>query len=139
MQSHKGGISFPGGKRDETDSGLMVTALREASEEIGLRPEIVEVLGELDDERTISSNFIVSPFAAFIPYPYHFEINPGKVEDLVGVPVSALRDRANWREDTVTEGGETLSTYSYHYQGDVIWGATARMIKKLLDLVFSED
>ena len=135
VEHHKGQISFPGGARSKEDKSLLDTALRESFEEIGLRPEVVEVLGELDDERTFSTNFIISPFVAFVPYPYQFKPNPEEVKELIEVPLSALLNQANFREELLTEGDNTFLSYVYLYQNQVIWGATARILKKLLDLL----
>jgi 8-oxo-dGTP pyrophosphatase MutT (NUDIX family) len=135
---HKGQISFPGGAKSEEDETLLATALRESFEEVGLRPEAVEILGELDEERTISSNFVISPFVAFIPYPYRFKISEAEVEDLVEVPISALLNRANFREEVEVDGGRTFPSYFYYYGDKVIWGATARILKNFLDLVFGQ-
>jgi 8-oxo-dGTP pyrophosphatase MutT (NUDIX family) len=64
VKDHKGQISFPGGAYEEDDDSLLQTALREATEEVGLASEDVEVLGELDDFRTIGSGYTISPFVA---------------------------------------------------------------------------
>ncbi len=133
---HKGQISFPGGAQDEDDENLLATALRESFEEIGLWSEDVNVLGELDDEVTLVSNFAVTPFVALIPYPYEFKINPREVQELVEVPLSALLQGKNSGEDIIeSEEGPVLSHY-YRYGNHIIWGATARMLKRFLDLVF---
>ncbi|MCL0041265.1 CoA pyrophosphatase [Dehalococcoidia bacterium] len=139
VEYHKGQISFPGGRKDEGDSDLLATALREGFEEIGLRSEAVEILGELDDESTISTKFVVSPFVAFIPYPYDFAINREEVENLLEVPLAVLRDKANFREEVITDGGRTFMAYSYRYDNQVIWGATARILKRFLDLVYGDE
>lgn len=139
VEHHKGQISFPGGRMDEGDTDLLATALREGFEEIGLRPEDVEILGELDDEIISSSNFLVSPFVAFIPYPYDFKINHDEVETLVEVPVAVLRDMANFREKVVADDGNPLTAYAYRYGDQVIWGATARILKRFLDLVYAGE
>jgi 8-oxo-dGTP pyrophosphatase MutT (NUDIX family) len=136
---HKGQISFPGGRKDEGDSDLLATAMRESFEEIGLRPEAMEILGQLDDESTFSTSFVVSPFVALIPYPYDFSLNRGEVENLVEVPLAVLRDKANFREEIVTDGGRTFMAYSYRYGDQVIWGATARILKQFLDLVYADE
>ena len=135
VEYHKRQISFPGGRKDESDSNLLATALREAFEEIALRPEVVEILGELDDESTIFTNFIVSPFVGFIPYPYDFKINREEVEELMKVPIAALQDKANFHEETMTDRGRIFTTYFYHCDDQVIWGATARILKSFLDLL----
>jgi 8-oxo-dGTP pyrophosphatase MutT (NUDIX family) len=138
VEHHKGQISFPGGRKDKSDRNLLATALRESFEEIALRPEVVEILGELNDESTISTNFIVSPFVGFIPYPYDFEINREEVEELMKVPLAALRDKASFHEETITSRERTFTTCFYHYGEQVIWGATARILKGFLDLVYTD-
>jgi 8-oxo-dGTP pyrophosphatase MutT (NUDIX family) len=135
VQIHKGQISFPGGKKDASDSDFLATALRESYEEIGIDPEAVEVLGELDDERTNSSNFVIHPFLGIIPYPYEFKLSREEVEGLVEIPIPKLMDESSWREEIRTEEGKTFRAYYYHYDDLVIWGATARILKKFLDLI----
>jgi 8-oxo-dGTP pyrophosphatase MutT (NUDIX family) len=135
VEIHKGQISFPGGKKDDSDSDFLATALRESFEEIGLDPEAAEVLGELDDEKTFTSNFIIHPFLAIIPYPYEFKLCREEVEELIEVPFSKLLDESSWREEIRTEEGITFRAHYYHYGDVVIWGVTARILKKLLYLI----
>ena len=135
VEHHKGQISFPGGKKESTDSDLLQTALREAYEEIGLDPESVDVLGELDDELTFVTNYLVTPFAGYIQYPYPVKLSENEVEKVIEVPISALLDKANFREETETEGDITYPAYFYHYGEDVIWGATARILKRFFDTI----
>jgi 8-oxo-dGTP pyrophosphatase MutT (NUDIX family) len=85
VKAHKGQISFPGGSREAEDRTLLDTALRESSEEIGLHPEDVEVLGELDDEVTTTSNYVVTPFVAAMPWPYRLIVNPAEVEEIITI------------------------------------------------------
>jgi 8-oxo-dGTP pyrophosphatase MutT (NUDIX family) len=135
VEYHKGQLSFPGGARERGDKNLMVTALRESFEEIGLRPEDAEVWGGLDEVRTITSRFAIAPFVAAIPYPYSFRINSEEVEELIGVPISALLKQEVSPEQLIGDGGELLTSYFYHYKDHIIWGATARILKQLLDLI----
>ncbi|TET39810.1 MAG: CoA pyrophosphatase [Dehalococcoidia bacterium] len=139
VEHHKGQISFPGGARHEEDRSLEDTALRETFEEIGVRPEDVEILGELDNMGTISSNFLITPFVALIPYPYEFTVNTDEIEELLEVPLSALLDEKNYREEFQIYQGIPYRGSFYEYRGKVIWGATARILKQFLDLVFGED
>ena len=134
VDAHKGQISFPGG-RQEPGEDLLHTALREAHEEIGLDPNVVEVLGELDQEMTFVTNFVISPFVGHIPYPYSFVINRQEVQLLIEVPVLALLDRKNYREEIETAGDKRYRAYYFHYQNEVIWGATARILKRFFDTV----
>ena len=135
---HKGQICFPGGGPEARDSSLLQTALREAEEEIGLKSEDVEVLGELDDSVTVTSGYVISPFVAFIPYPYPFKADSREVEQIFSVPLLALMDEANFRQDYQTISGRTVCVYYYEYGGKVIWGATARIVRQFTELLRSE-
>ena len=132
VEKHKGEISFPGGAREERDKTLLDTALRECTEEIGLMAEDVEILGELDDEVSVKTNYVISPFVALIPWPYQFKVDGKETEEIIEAPVSALRDKGYSRQEI--RGGETVTPYFYPYQGRVIWGATARILSKFLDI-----
>ena len=136
VEHHKGQISFPGGTFDPTDNCLLSTALRECYEEIGLRGEDVEVLGELDDITT-KSNFVVTPFVGCIPYPYPFRLLEEEVERLLLVPLPALLGRRS-RVIAGALGILGMGGY-YQYQGDVIWGATARILRQFLELAGSGE
>lgn len=134
VQHHKGQISFPGGARSEVDASLLDTALRESLEEIGLEAKDAEVLGELDDTPTTTSSFNISPFVAFIPYPYHFTLNTYEINEIFSVPVSALLHKAKKREERYIFDGEVFVGYSYEYEGKVIWGATAQIVRQFLEV-----
>ena len=136
VKTHKGQISFPGGALEKGDKTLRDTALRESHEEIGLRPEDAEVLGEMDDEITTTSNYIVTPFVAMIPWPYKFTKEKAEVAEIISVPVAALLDKTCLKTDIETlDGGIVVDSYNYHYKGNVIWGATARILYKLLEIL----
>jgi ADP-ribose pyrophosphatase YjhB (NUDIX family) len=136
VKTHKGQISFPGGARHKSDRTLVDTALRESAEEIGLAPGEVKVLGELDDTLTETSNYVISPFVALIPYPYQFKFEAREVEEIIEAPISVLLDKGCLRQETVVLKGKTLKLYVYKYQGRIIWGATAQILHQFLD-VFS--
>jgi 8-oxo-dGTP pyrophosphatase MutT (NUDIX family) len=135
VSTHKGQISFPGGAREKEDSSLLDTALRESYEEIGLDIKDAEILGELDDEITTTSNYIVTPYAGMIPWPYEFVKNTDEVNTIINVPIPALLEKDCLHPDTETLNGRKLDSYAYHYCGEIIWGATARILKKLLDII----
>jgi len=134
---HKGQFCFPGGNRESRDSNLLETALREAKEEIGLATKDVEILGELDDCPTLGSGYVISPFVAFIPYPYHFQLDSKEVEEFFSVPLSALMNESNFRQDYYPTGDKAGPGYAYEYEGKIIWGATARIVKQLIELLRS--
>ncbi len=133
VKAHKGDISFPGGAYQEGDETLANTALRECSEEIGLTAGDVEIIGELDDTIT-TSNYIISPFVAFIPSPYQFTLNTEETEEIIEIPISALLDKGGWRQKTEITGGKTITSPLYRYQGRIIHGATARILNQFLDI-----
>ena len=134
VQNHKGQISFPGGAYQDGDRTLVNTTLRECAEEIGLMTDKVEVLGELDDIATLTSGYIISPFVALIPWPYQFKVDREEVEEIIEVSISVLMDKGCWHEETEIIDGETVTSHFYHYQGEVIWGATARILNQFLDI-----
>jgi 8-oxo-dGTP pyrophosphatase MutT (NUDIX family) len=131
---HKGQVSFPGGARSEADVSLKDTALRESWEEIGLRAKDVDIVGELDDTPTTTSNFSISPFVAFIPYPYQFTVNRAEIDEIFGVPISFLLSGAGRREESYEIGDQLVTGYIYEFEGRIIWGATARIVQQFLEV-----
>jgi 8-oxo-dGTP pyrophosphatase MutT (NUDIX family) len=126
---HKGQVCFPGGTQESSDVSLLQTALREAEEEIGLDDKDIEILGELDDITTLVTNYVISPFVAFIPYPHSLKTDGKEVKATFSVPLSFLMDEANFKQDS----------YAYEYEGHIIWGATARIVRQLVGLLKSES
>ena len=134
VEHHKGEISFPGGRWDKNDSTLLDTALRETEEEMGLRPEDIELLGDLDDTPT-SSKFLISTYVGTIEYPYHFKPNDGEVAEVLEVPLSALMDPDNVREELWIVDQQLVNSPAYAYDGHLIFGATARVLSRFLELL----
>lgn len=134
VKEHKGQISFPGGARQDGDKTLLDTALRESAEEIGLAPEQVKILGELDDTLTEATNYIISPFVGLIPWPYKFQVDGWETEAVIEAPIAALMDKGSRSEETEIKDGRAVTSYFYHYGGKVIWGATARILHQFLDI-----
>lgn len=135
LEHHKGQISFPGGSVDEEDNSVRDTALREAREEIGLLKEDVEILGRIDDTMTVVSDFIVHPFVGLIPYPYDFTINTDEVARLIKVPLKAFHPDNSGKGASFEFEGKTYRTPTYEYEGDVIWGATARIMEVFVNII----
>ncbi|MBW1807522.1 MAG: CoA pyrophosphatase [Deltaproteobacteria bacterium] len=131
---HKGQISFPGGASDPQDADVVATALREAREEIGLLPEDVEVLGLHDDIWTYTG-FRVTPVVGQIPYPYPFKLNEDEVEELIEVPWAVFSERRGYRQERVEHDGQVQEIDFYHFEKHIIWGATARITRRLVELV----
>ncbi len=135
VEHHKGQMSFPGGAYDERDGDLETTALREAFEEIGVRGEDVEILGNLDDQVTLTSNFVITPYVGAIPYPYEFRVNRREVEELIEAPVAVLLNPDCFRPQG-SEGRLHPQAYYYHFRDYNITGITAIILKQFLELVF---
>lgn len=135
VEHHKGQISFPGGAVHEADADLTVTALRETYEEVGVDPERVEVIGQLNDMVTIS-NFRVTPFVGVLHRaPQEFIASPLEVAEVLEVPVAHLLDNANIIREQHERNGQMLEGIAYVYEGHRIWGATARMLTEYLELL----
>ena len=136
LSSHRGQVAFPGGRLDQEDSGPLAAALRESQEEIGIQPRDVRVLGQLD-QVTAAANYLVTPFVGVIPFPYEFHLNPAETTAVFSVPISALMDRGCFsmepRPFSLVKRGPI---YHFHYEEWDIWGATARIIKQLLELAY---
>ena len=132
VKNHKGQISFPGGAYEKTDGLIINTALREAEEEIGLDRDDVQVLGELDDALTATSNYIISPFVGLIPYPYEFKPDRWETEELLEVPITALMDKNCFSKGITVQNGREIETYFYQYGDRSIWGATAKILQQFL-------
>jgi 8-oxo-dGTP pyrophosphatase MutT (NUDIX family) len=119
VPTHQGQVAFPGGARHASDKSLLETALRETEEEIGVRRADVNVLGELDDQITTTSNFILTPF----------------VDGLFMVPLHSLMDKTRLKPEMEILNGKEVPSFAYYYKGKRIWGATARVLHKFLDIL----
>jgi 8-oxo-dGTP pyrophosphatase MutT (NUDIX family) len=138
VASHKGQISFPGGTRENGDRDLLATALRETFEEVGIRPEDVEVLGELDDLLAVT-NFVVTPFVGVFPYPYDFKISHDEIAELIEIPLSFFMDPRNRRVEERLYRGRNVTVYFYDYGKYTVWGVTARILKDFVDFCIPSE
>ncbi|HWP33084.1 MAG TPA: CoA pyrophosphatase [Solirubrobacterales bacterium] len=132
MRRHAGEISFPGGRRDAGDADLSATALREAEEEIGLDPGVVELGEQLPATNTFVTGYRIHPFVGRIPHPSKLalEPNPAEVETVLSFSLDVLRDSYEIRR--LIRRGVPLHTPTYEVDGHLIWGATARILADLL-------
>jgi len=130
LPSHKGQIAFPGGGR-ELGEDAWAAALRETHEEIGIPPERVLRLGQLD-ETDLPSGFRVLPCVGALPFPFETKPNPHEIADVFAIPLSALSNPSLVEERRVRLDGRDRMLRIYHIGGRQIWGATARILQNLL-------
>ena len=133
VESHKGQVSFPGGACDEGETTPEQTALREADEEIGIQPTDIKVLGRLTNLITISY-FRVTPVVGVVKWPTVFRVGEHEVARVFTIPLAWLADASNrWQFEIP---GRNRSVIAYHpYDGELLWGATARMTVDFLKVL----
>jgi 8-oxo-dGTP pyrophosphatase MutT (NUDIX family) len=127
---HSGQISLPGGRFELTDETLQQTALRETSEEIGMDPAEVTILGKLTELYIPPSNYLVQPFVGFTGEPPVFTAQPKEVEQIIEIPVLYLLDENNLVQKEISAGGFLFSAPSFDINGTTIWGATAMILNE---------
>jgi len=132
LRDHAGQVSFPGGRHEVTDASLVMTALREAEEEVGLPAGQVEVLGCLPEFRT-STGFAVTPVVGLVAPPLNLKLDDFEVADVFEPPLAFLLDAANFRREQVEYRGALREYWAVPWQGRYIWGATAGMLVVLRD------
>jgi 8-oxo-dGTP pyrophosphatase MutT (NUDIX family) len=132
LRRHAGEISFPGGRKDDADADLATTALREAEEEIGLDPAVVELGEELPTTGTFVTGYRIHPFVGKIPHPGELDLepNPSEVETVLTFSLDVLREGYEMRR--LIRRGVPIHTPTYEVEGQMIWGATARILGDLL-------
>ena len=134
LSSHSGQVAFPGGKRDDSDTDVAHTALREAHEEIGLERRFVEVIGELPTYTT-GSRFIITPVIALVRPDHALTLNAYEVADAFEVPLEFLMNPAHHRRHVLELDGSRREWFSMPYMDGTserfIWGATAAMLRNL--------
>jgi 8-oxo-dGTP pyrophosphatase MutT (NUDIX family) len=135
LRRHAGEISFPGGRHDEIDADLTTTALREAQEEIALEPARVELVGALPPVSTFVTGYRVHPFVGLVAHPAELGLvpNPTEVETVLTFSLQVLRESYEMRR--LVRRGVPIRTPTYEVEGQLIWGATARILGDLLDRV----
>jgi 8-oxo-dGTP pyrophosphatase MutT (NUDIX family) len=132
LRRHPGEISFPGGRADPGDADLAATALREAHEEIDLDPAAVELAGALPPVSTFVTGYRIAPFVGLVPHPGDLGLrpNPTEVETVLTYSLERLREAYEMRR--LIRRGIPIHTPTYEVEGQLIWGATARILGDLL-------
>jgi 8-oxo-dGTP pyrophosphatase MutT (NUDIX family) len=133
LPSHKGQISFPGGSIDP-DENAVQAALRETQEEIGIDPDAVEVLGELDSMPTFVSGYVIAPVVGWLDEMPALVPNPAEVAEVLTVPIADLVEDIR-AQPGFSHRGQTYPTEAWLWHDHVIWGVTARLLRTFLVLL----
>lgn len=135
VPTHKGQLSFPGGRHHPADPDLLATALRETEEETGIAPDDVAVLGYLGEMHTATSHAGIAAFVGVFPHPYAYQPDPTEVAEILEVPLEMLRDTSLQRVEMFEWQGATLPMRYYDIHSTPLWGATARLTEALLERI----
>jgi 8-oxo-dGTP pyrophosphatase MutT (NUDIX family) len=133
LRRHSGEISFPGGRRDREDATLRETALREAEEEIGLAPAEVTVVGALERTSTFATNYAIHPFVGLLEGRRAWRASELEVDAVLEPTLGEVR--AGRTRTLIERRGFEFETDAYVFDGELVWGATARIIERLLERI----
>jgi 8-oxo-dGTP pyrophosphatase MutT (NUDIX family) len=134
VETHKGQIAFPGGYREEKDVDLLATALRESQEEVGLDPAWVEVVGRLHPLHTHLKEILVYPYVGITEFPLDLVLSPKEVEKLLYVPLEKLLVEGLTPME-VPVGPAKIKSIGMVVDRELIWGASARMLAELREVL----
>lgn len=137
LSSHRGQISFPGGRRDPEDVSIAATALRETEEELGIPADRVRVRMRLDDAWSLQ-RYIVAPHVGWLDEPPAFVPSPAEIERVIVADVEALMSPACHRIQRVRQAGVGFDVHYFEYEGDTIWGLTGGILYTLFQLLRGE-
>jgi 8-oxo-dGTP pyrophosphatase MutT (NUDIX family) len=131
LRSHANEISFPGGKYVKEDKSLIETAIRETKEEIGIDIMRRDIIGRLERVKTLTSNFIIMPFVTLQDRISEPKIYVDEIEKVIDVPLMEVLETI--APDIDHYNLSVTEVYKFTYENEVIWGATARILKQLYD------
>ena len=134
LKHHPGQIAFPGGKQDDGDASAVAAALREAQEEIGLPPELVQVLGALPTHETVTG-YVITPILGLVRAAFDEVPEAGEVDEVFRVPLDHVINPASFRVEARRWQGRRRYYYAVPYGPYYIWGATARILRALAERV----
>jgi len=138
LRTHRGEVSFPGGRSDPGEDPL-TTAVREAWEEVGLDPQLVEPVGQLDHLTTVTRRAYIVPVVSLVARPPVLRPNPSEVEHVLEVPLNELMRPDVFREERWGPPELSRPVYFFDLHGDTVWGATAALLRQLLALLTGTD
>jgi 8-oxo-dGTP pyrophosphatase MutT (NUDIX family) len=136
VNDHKGQVSFPGGMAEPGDSGITMTAIREAREEIGLQADHIRILGYLSEMHTVT-DFLITPVVGLVTWPFDLNISQDEVARVFTIPLKWLMNPHNWEERSLTIGDRCIDNVLFfrEYDGEVLWGVTARITLNFLETI----
>lgn len=138
LSKHAGEISFPGGEIEFHDASSLEAALREASEEIGLDPEGVEYLGDLDDTVTVTG-YKIRPHVVLVKGPFSPRATAEEVDSVLTAPLDRFIETGRRYALFVEAKGQRLTFPLFTHEGNIVWGATARILSNLVDAIVGHD
>jgi 8-oxo-dGTP pyrophosphatase MutT (NUDIX family) len=138
LPEHPGQISFPGGRSEKEDTDLTHTALREAHEEVGLHPSMVEIAGYLPAQAVITG-YAVVPVVGLVAGSFEPVAEQSEVASVFEVPLKFLLDEDNGRRDDRERDGVLLETWEYCWGEHRIWGATGHMVRQFVKLIDNKN
>ncbi|HKU83054.1 MAG TPA: CoA pyrophosphatase [Candidatus Nitrosocosmicus sp.] len=134
LRNHAGEISFPGGRVSIQDRSIVETAIRETYEEIGLLVQKENIIGSLTPTNTYTTKILIYPFIVILG-KVSFPLEPNEeVEQVIEIPLEILRDCVTIDED---HSSRDYKMFKFNVDGYLIWGATARILKNLIDLIYT--
>ncbi len=138
LATHGGEVALPGGKEDEEDGSSHITALREAEEEIGVRPSEVEVIGEL---RPFVSKYglLVTPIVGVVAGGVQYKPSEEEIASIFEVPMTFFRETEPIRIDRLNRQGELNMVPAYNFEGYEIWGLTSLILQEFLRVIDEVD
>lgn len=136
LNSHPGEVAFPGGMWDVVDSNLLQTALREANEEIGLDPALVNMVATLPTATPRRRNLQVTPFVGLLEQAPALVPEPSEIGSIFSVPLSYFLDIERYEYFEITHKSESISFPCLYYKNYKIWGFTLRVITDMLNETF---
>ena len=130
LKHHAGQISFPGGRVDDSDRNVQHTALRETEEEVGLKPALIKIIGELD-QYIVGTGYLVSPIIGVIEPPFELVKQEDEVAEIFEAPLDFLISPKNFKRYSRNFNGKTHYHFAITWENHFIWGATAGMLRNL--------
>lgn len=139
LKLHPGEVSLPGGAWDPADGeNLAETALRELHEELGVEPEPVCILGRLPDVSTVVTDFAIAPYVGYLSQRQRWVPSSGEVDEVIEIPLAAILRPGAVRRGTKIVRGQERSALVFDYGPHHIWGATGRILERLVQALTSD-